>query len=81
MPAVVDTFNKVVDAEAECLAANIDENDHTVFTCADLQFELELIEQAIVKKISFLENQVCTIFPYSYHISSSWLFPRSCQEI
>jgi hypothetical protein len=58
VPAVVDTFNRVVDVEVECLAANIDENDHTVFACPDLQFELELLEQAIAKKILFLENQV-----------------------
>jgi hypothetical protein len=58
MPAVVSAFNLVVDAEGECLAANIDENDHTMFTCPDLQFELQLLEQAIAKKISFLENQV-----------------------
>jgi hypothetical protein len=58
MPAVLDDFDKLVGVEKECMSANIDENDHTVFACPDLQFELELLEQAIVKKISFLENQV-----------------------
>jgi 3-hydroxy-3-methylglutaryl CoA synthase len=58
MPAVVHALDGVVEAEAECLAANIDENDHTVFACPDLQFELELLEQAIAKKALFLENQV-----------------------
>jgi hypothetical protein len=58
MPTVVNALDGVVEAEAECLAANIDENDHTVFACPDLQFELELLEQAIAKKALFLENQV-----------------------
>ena len=51
-------LREVVKAEEECLAANIDENDHTVFTSQDLAFELELVVQNIVKKISFIENQV-----------------------
>jgi hypothetical protein len=73
MPAVVDTFHRVVEVEAECLAANIDENDHTVFTCPDLQFELELLEQAIAKKVLFLENQVC----FSLHLSDGEVADRS----
>lgn len=49
---------EVVRAEEECVAANVDENDYTIFTSQDLAFELELVVQNIVKKISFIENQV-----------------------
>jgi protein-arginine kinase len=58
---VEHAFEDVIRAESECMAANIDENDHTVFSCQDLQFELELLVQAIVKRTSFLDNQVCLL--------------------
>lgn len=45
--------------EEECLAANVEENDYTVFTAQDLAFELELVVQAVGKKIAFIDNQVC----------------------
>ena len=41
-----------------CLEAKIEENDYTVLTYDDLQFELELAEAGIRKKIAFVENQV-----------------------
>jgi hypothetical protein len=47
----------VASAEKECTAANVEENDYTVFTCQDLQFELELVVQSIAKKIAFIDNQ------------------------
>ena len=40
------------------MAANVEENDYTVFTWQDLEFELELLVQNIAKKISFIDNQV-----------------------
>lgn len=49
-------------AEAECLAANVEENDYTIFTCQDLEFELELLKQSISKKITFIENQASCFF-------------------
>jgi hypothetical protein len=58
MPALSDTLAGVVTAEKACFAANVEENDYTVFTCQDLQFELELVEQSIAKKIAFIDNQV-----------------------
>ncbi|KAF8262271.1 calponin homology domain-containing protein [Lactarius quietus] len=45
-------------AEAECVAAKVEENDYTVFSCQDLEFELELVVQSIAKKISFIDNQI-----------------------
>ncbi|KAF9077523.1 actinin-like protein [Rhodocollybia butyracea] len=58
LPALSETLKHVADAETECNAANIEENDHTVFTCQDLEFELELLVQRISKKIAFIDNQI-----------------------
>ncbi|CCL98843.1 uncharacterized protein FIBRA_00849 [Fibroporia radiculosa] len=58
IPALSDALATVVSAEDECRAANVDENDYTVFTCQDLEFELELLEQSISKKIAFIDNQI-----------------------
>lgn len=48
----------VKSAEEEAQAANIDENDYTVFSSQDLVFELELVQQSISKKLLFIDNQV-----------------------
>lgn len=55
---LADALADVGHAESECLAANVDENDYTVFTTQDLEFELELVVQSIVKKLAFIDNQV-----------------------
>ena len=59
IPALSSTLSTVAQAEAECNAANVEENDYTVFTCQDLEFELELVVHSIAKKITFIDNQVC----------------------
>ncbi|KAF8625928.1 hypothetical protein AX17_006654 [Amanita inopinata Kibby_2008] len=56
--ALSEKLAEAAAAEAECTAANVEENDHTVFTCQDLEFELELLVQSIAKKISFIDNQI-----------------------
>ncbi|KAF7964751.1 hypothetical protein HWV62_3272, partial [Athelia sp. TMB] len=58
IPALSDTLATVAAAEGECNAANVEENDYTVFTCQDLAFELELLVQSIAKKIAFIDNQI-----------------------
>lgn len=58
LPAFEDALARVSRAEADCVAANVEENDYTIFTCQDLEFELELLRQSIAKKISFIDNQV-----------------------
>jgi len=58
IPALSDTLANVASAEAECSAANVEENDYTVFTCQDLEFELELVVQSIAKKLAFIDNQI-----------------------
>ncbi|KIJ62611.1 hypothetical protein HYDPIDRAFT_114269 [Hydnomerulius pinastri MD-312] len=58
MPSLADALARAAKAENECIAANVEENDYTVFTCQDLDFELELVTQTIAKKISFIDNQI-----------------------
>jgi len=62
LPALSEALSTVKDAEAECAAANVEENDYTVFTCQDLEFELELVVHAVGKKIVFIDNQVWALF-------------------
>lgn len=40
-----------------CSEAKVEENDYTVLTYDDLEYELELAEAGIRKKIAFVENQ------------------------
>jgi len=60
IPTLAEALKEVEDAEAECDAAKVEENDYTVFTRQDLEFELELVVQSIAKKIAFIDNQVNT---------------------
>lgn len=62
IPALSEALEVVETVEAECVAAKVEENDYTVFTCQDLEFELELVVQSIAKKISFIDNQACISF-------------------
>jgi len=58
IPALSEALEVVEAVEAECIAAKVEENDYTVFTCQDLEFEPELVVQSIAKKISFIDNQI-----------------------
>jgi predicted nuclease with TOPRIM domain len=66
IPALSEALETVEAAETECVAAKVEENDYTVFTCQDLEFELELVVQSIAKKISFIDNQVCLVYFASF---------------
>ena len=64
LPDLTQALRVVEQIEEECQAANVEENDYTVFTVQDLVFELELVVQSISKKIAFIDNQVCRLYPY-----------------
>ena len=49
---------RVVEAEAACTEANIEEFEDTIHTADDLAFELVQAKQAVLKKYNFLENQI-----------------------
>jgi Ca2+-binding EF-hand superfamily protein len=54
------SFAGVKDADAQCVAAGIDETDRddTVYSVDDLEFDLELVNSAVTKKAQFIENQI-----------------------
>lgn len=58
LPTLSEVLTRVEKAEQDCVAANVEENDYTVFTCQDLEFELGLVAQSLTKKISFIDNQI-----------------------
>lgn len=50
--------NDIDAVNQRCIEAKVDENDYTAFTYEDLEFELEIAEEGLRKKIAFVENQV-----------------------
>lgn len=58
LPTLSEALTRVAKAEQDCVVANVEENDYTVFTCQDLEFELGLVAQSLTKKISFVDNQI-----------------------
>jgi len=58
IPDLSQALEGVSDVDVECKAANVEENDYTVFTLQDLAFELELVVQSLSKKIAFIDNQI-----------------------
>ncbi|KIP09666.1 hypothetical protein PHLGIDRAFT_126112 [Phlebiopsis gigantea 11061_1 CR5-6] len=58
LPVLADKLAELAGAEEDCQSANVDENDYTVFTFRDLEFEHELVVQSISKKIAFVDNQI-----------------------
>ena len=49
---------KLADSNRRCLDANIEENEHTVYSYDDLEFELSLVKALAQKKTAFIENQI-----------------------
>ena len=58
MPALRTRLVEVAAVNKSCLEAKVEENDYTVLTLDDLEYELELAEAGIRKKIAFVDNQV-----------------------
>jgi hypothetical protein len=44
--------------DAKCEEANVEENDYTIYSCHELEYELEMAKQSVVKKLAFIENQI-----------------------
>ncbi|CEH16814.1 actinin-like protein [Ceraceosorus bombacis] len=53
-----ERLRALAETERECQEANVEENDHTVFSRDDLVFELELVATSVTKKLAFIENQI-----------------------
>jgi len=58
LPLKDNYLKQLEDLDRDCREANVEENDHTVFTIDDLVFELELVTTSVAKKAAFIENQV-----------------------
>jgi Ca2+-binding EF-hand superfamily protein len=48
----------IASIEAQCVEANIEENDYTTYTYDELEYEFGLVRSAVSKKLSFLDNQM-----------------------
>lgn len=44
--------------DRKCIKANVEENDYTVYSYDELEYELGLAKQSVVKKLLFIENQI-----------------------
>ncbi|WWC88137.1 uncharacterized protein L201_003041 [Kwoniella dendrophila CBS 6074] len=59
IPSLQQTLTTTIsDLNNGCLEAKVDENDYTVLTYDDLEYELELVEGGVKKKLAFLDNQM-----------------------
>ncbi|ORZ08651.1 calponin homology domain-containing protein [Absidia repens] len=55
---LVAELQKVKLLDQDCIDANTEENDYTVYSVEDLTFGLDLLQQALQKKNAFIENQI-----------------------
>lgn len=44
--------------DEKCIEANVEENDYTVYSYNELEYEVGLAKQSVVKKLAFVENQI-----------------------
>ncbi|WWD18173.1 hypothetical protein CI109_102622 [Kwoniella shandongensis] len=62
LPALRNVLNTDIAAVNDsCLEAKVEENDYTVLTFDDLEYELELAEAGVKKKIAFVDNQMVSV--------------------
>ncbi|KAF9940342.1 hypothetical protein BGZ65_007308, partial [Modicella reniformis] len=55
---LADTLDLIQKLDDQCVEANIEENDYTIYSADDLAFDFGLLEQAIQKKSAFISNQI-----------------------
>lgn len=53
-------LQRIARLSQDCEEANIEENDHTVHSYDDLEYEYGLAKESVTKKLGFLENQVAS---------------------
>jgi len=51
-------LQRIKKLDQDCTEANIEENDHTVHSYDDLEYEYGLAKESVTKKLGFLENQI-----------------------
>jgi hypothetical protein len=55
---MADALERIQRLDDQCVEANIEENDYTIYSADDLSFDFGLLEQAMQKKSAFISNQV-----------------------
>ena len=58
LPPLDEYLKTLAVVDAQCMEANIEENDFTTYTYDELDYELSLVKGSVMKKLSFLENQL-----------------------
>lgn len=53
-----DSLKAIDTLSSDCNEANIEDNEYTIHSVEDLSFELGILTQSLLKKTSFLENQI-----------------------
>ncbi|KAK8865644.1 hypothetical protein IAR55_000789 [Kwoniella newhampshirensis] len=62
IPSLRNVLNTEIAAVNDsCSEAKVEENDYTVLTFDDLEYELELAEGGVKKKIAFVDNQMVSV--------------------
>ena len=70
-----------IDAYAQdCEEANCEENDYTVYSYEELEYEYGLAKENVAKKLSFLENQVNPIIELCCYIRILIFFTEDCRS-
>ncbi|CEP20191.1 hypothetical protein [Parasitella parasitica] len=52
-----DSLEIIYNLDQQCIEANTEENDYTVYSLEDLSFGLDLVKEAVQKKSAFIQNQ------------------------
>lgn len=58
IPSLEHVLTQIQALDHQCSEANLEENDFTVFSFEDLDFDLGQIKLVLAKKAAFIENQV-----------------------
>lgn len=53
-----DMLMELKTLDHDCIEANVEENDYTIYSYDELEYELGLAKQSVVKKLAFIENQI-----------------------
>ncbi|KAI8636991.1 actinin-like protein [Parasitella parasitica] len=53
-----ESFETIYSLDQQCIDANTEENDYTVYSLEDLSFGLDLVKEAVQQKSAFIQNQI-----------------------
>lgn len=58
---MAEALEHIQRLDDQCVEANVEENDYTIYSADDLSFDFGLLEQATQKKSAFISNQVAAL--------------------